>query len=987
MPPYKLIDSDEYNQKICNESCNTTSFIKNNLCYNCNDFIFGNPGCKPEKGCSYDQGKDDLKCNEYKENYYELKKGLCLPCSKVIEGCKKCNYSSTFKCEGCFEGFFLNNESICELNKCEEYPEITPGCLICKDKLDEFKPNSKCQSCKEGFFKTKDESCIYCKTKKNGGSGCEQCSYKDNNNEIKCSFCPDDSVFNKEGKCLKCEDEIQGCAKCKYIFNKEDNGERLICTQCIKDFYLSSNGLCNDSRIYIEDIPNCNKIEHEVILKEEDDYNNDGGGIKITLTNNKDNEYEIKAQNFIVITSCIECNNGYYYKEGKCIELNADECILSSILSNTDVAKNELCYSFCSNSDDYTMINYSVRFSEEINDLNSNYKVIKEKNEYNLHDIIQTIQQFIGYSFFYNYIKEFIKSLDMNAHMCLNNLGIEGKNNIINLKHCLEANYNQMNDIYECKKCLSGYLLDNKTKLCKPNLKEIMEEHPGLICDLENIGNKANPIYSCKTCYNKYDILVKAENGAKFCVNRYDIDIQGCNEINVDTYYAKNNYSCSKCSKDYVLYYSKYYQKYICQNIYSDIKRSDDFNFSIYSEIEEENVNVKNGICENNKLFTPDNINCFSCQSKKVGMIGCKGSCTFSNKRENHILCEENGCKDGYIEESKGICKTCEEINQGCLDCHYDNNYPKDYKGLKRKRRFICDKCENGYLNNSDGICYSCSDLGLYGCQQCKWDENKDNDLICTKCIKDYFLREDGKCISCDDNKVRIKNKCIFCNETEDGIEGCTSCQSDGNVITKCNKCSNGYILFQGNNSCIKSDNYGLEKFTNCISLANINNELQCTQCQVGSHILLEENNEIKCISMNIIHTYDININKYCEKIINVGTEEKPKYSCEKCIDNKLLDLYSENLIRFIFENNNTAFCDIYDNDDKQLANCLEALISKEDNKKIKCVKCLENSILTYDTSLDSFICKYDIESDSECEVKGCKKCQKNKNHLCDECF
>ena len=43
---------------------------------------------------------------------------------------------------------------------------------------------------------------------------------------------------------------------------------------------------------------------------------------------------------------------------------------------------------------------------------------------------------------------------------------------------------------------------------------------------------------------------------------------------------------------------------------------------------------------------------------------------------------------------SKGICKKCEEINQGCLDCHYDNNYPEDYKGLKRKRRFICDKCE-----------------------------------------------------------------------------------------------------------------------------------------------------------------------------------------------------------------------------------------------------------------------------------------------------
>ena len=50
-------------------------------------------------------------------------------------------------------------------------------------------------------------------------------------------------------------------------------------------------------------------------------------------------------------------------------------------------------------------------------------------------------------------------------------------------------------------------------------------------------------------------------------------------------------------------------------------------------------------------------------------------------------------------------------------------------------------------------------------------------------------------------------------------------------------------------------------------------------------------------------------------------------------------------------------------------------------------LSCSSNTTKLKLPSLDSFICKYDIKSDSECEVKGCKKCQKNKNHLCDECF
>ena len=93
-----------------------------------------------------------IDCNECKEGYYESFEG-CLHCSMKNLGCKKCNY---FKCDECFDGYTLNSSNLCELKKCEEYPEISPGCLISKDKLNEYISESKCEACKEGFFKTKE---------------------------------------------------------------------------------------------------------------------------------------------------------------------------------------------------------------------------------------------------------------------------------------------------------------------------------------------------------------------------------------------------------------------------------------------------------------------------------------------------------------------------------------------------------------------------------------------------------------------------------------------------------------------------------------------------------------------------------------------------------------------------------------------------------------------------------------------------------------
>ena len=90
------------------------------------------------------------------------------------------------------------------------------------------------------------------------------------------------------------------------------------------------------------------------------------------------------------------------------------------------------------------------------------------------------------------------------------------------------------------------------------------------------------------------------------------------------------------------------------------------------------------GNCKKN-YFTPDGKKCYKCDNKNVGMPGCKGECSFSLYRNNAILCESQ-CKDGYIESSPGICETCGKINEGCLDCHYENNYPSNYFGIKKDK-------------------------------------------------------------------------------------------------------------------------------------------------------------------------------------------------------------------------------------------------------------------------------------------------------------
>ena len=309
-----------------------------------------------------------------------------------------------------------------------------------------------------------------------------------------------------------------------------------------------------------------------------------------------------------------------------------------------------------------------------------------------------------------------------------------------------------------------------------------------------------------------------------------------------DTTYLNNVYNCTNCALGYISYYNIFFEKIICQDIYREPDKKKEFDSTIFDPEQVEHTSAIDGKCENEKLFTPDGENCYACNNRTVGMVGCKGKCVYNDKKNITLKCEEGMCKTGFIEKTKGVCEPCDTINDGCIECHYENDYLSGYYGFKRKRRFSCDQCDNGYLRSDDGTCHHCSTLGFDNCKNCGVDKDHDNEIICVECRPGYFASDEGKCIKCGENKIRGKdNTCITCDDVENGgIEGCLYCNNVNNT-PQCNTCKPGFILSKNDYTCLRiSSNADLEELAHCqLTYLNSYNRYECVKCD-KDYALLE---------------------------------------------------------------------------------------------------------------------------------------------------
>ena len=1051
----KCVENAAFNSDSGVCECNSDCFGRNGLCYKCDDKNYGDIGCKASKGCKINQYGYNFVCNECKEGYY-LKNEKCNFCSNEIYNCQKCHLdinTSAVKCDECKDIYTLNTffdnstnstKDECVLNNCKEYPEISPGCVICDDKLDEYKKNKKCQSCKYGYFKTKEESCVYCRSEKYGGPACYECEYEEDKDgketdNIICKDCFSsnsytsdsfNSIISSDGKCYSYKYDLSElCMICDFS-KDEKNSKELKCLLCKEGYYVDSDGKCTKFLDKIETIPNCNLHEFTIDNFTFRFYNSPSIGINpynsfYTNENNYSSFNEawrnLKSN---IKPKCRSCRNDAYLNDkGECQTLDIKDCKGSFILENPN-ERIDKCSSLCSNK------NYQSFYMKFTNGtIDFEYDSFKNINYYT--DDVRSISSiFRDYIYMDNKTKEFLE----NIHLCFNS------SNRTIFQGCSRILYIPKTNTYNCINCEYFYVMDNETNICKliENDETTVPEPPSC---RENIGNESHPLYTYNCCTNKNDVLVEYESGIKRCIyNYYYNELEGCLEANISSKYAKTLFNYYKCKEDYLPYESKFYRRKICQNVFEKIIKKK--NISLEKFDGEEYIEATNGICPSN-YFTPNGKLCYKCDNEKVGMPGCKGNCNFSLKRNDEIICESE-CKEGYIETSEGICKACDQVNDGCYQCQYKNN--SNYLTSLNQSIFQCDYCLEGYLKNEDGICSKCSTLFSKYCEKCEFDGGS------YKCTK-YNSEND---FYCGLYYAKVNNKCIYCY---DSPKGCVYCESneEGNG-TKCLQCEEKYILMSNNNTCLEREkNRALYEFESCLILKEENNKLECSKCK-PYYSLLKIGDEFKCSYIPTL--YDENFNRYyyyhiskkedfakndfyfrqnyffpCKETSNLGSNENPLYTCNKCYDifededtnyeyyssrfnddfyeDKYLYVNGDYFIYYypIKVNDSTSantYCykahDYYQNcseadyfieNGQEIFNCTKC-VQKNELTKIKEIYKYDDIIINYDDNeldklmniSDIYFCAYTPKIIKEiCLVKYCKGCVLDKNYFCSECI
>jgi hypothetical protein len=395
--------------------------------------------------------------------------------------------------------------------------------------------------------------------------------------------------------------------------------------------------------------------------------------------------------------------------KGECEAYALDKCNLD-YMSNYSLSYINECLDICDNNDFPSIY---IKLNGDSLDLNEeSYKNLSILNN------SETIDS-IGSQIYYNQLiltadsKNSIKDIPM----CYN---ISSEDLKTKFERCAKVIYNPIDKSYQCFQCESGYNYNSETQKCEqieysvPST-EIDTPQITFPCEVENLGTNSTPIYSCIRCYRSYQTLTKFENGVKRCIsieNYYN----DCNESIADSSHLQTVYNCTSCKGiHYLPFYSKYYQRQICQYAYEDVIKKKNISFDPYAN--ETSIKAgSDGVCQS-QYFTPDGQNCYKCDNENVGMPGCNGECSFSPKRFNSLLCD-GGCKEGYIESLPGVCESCEEYNEGCSQCHYDSNY-LDNSIIQVKGKFFCDACKEGYAVNGEGRCVKCSRM-ISNCNSCE---------------------------------------------------------------------------------------------------------------------------------------------------------------------------------------------------------------------------------------------------------------------------
>ena len=279
-------------------------------------------------------------CEECEIGYF-LQNEICHKRTNIIEFCFFYNIHNDF-CDKCLKNYFLTN-----LKKCKNNPKGIKNCILynntencikcdknyylnnnkCKyidikvKNCDFYKNINICQICKKGYFLTENFTCEKSKI--------ENCI--EQNNKDTCKKCrPNFGFFEKNGK-ISCSFLTKiNCMKINQNFPYN-------CISC-ENFYYEDNGECFPNTNFIknceiyESEDSCRKCKKQYILnyKKKKCFSNNLKKIEKDEKFKKNSENLKNVKNLDLIENCVNnkektkicliCDYGYVFYKNKCIK-------------------------------------------------------------------------------------------------------------------------------------------------------------------------------------------------------------------------------------------------------------------------------------------------------------------------------------------------------------------------------------------------------------------------------------------------------------------------------------------------------------------------------------------------------------------------------------------------------------------------------------------------------------------------------------------
>jgi hypothetical protein len=448
--------------------------------------------------------------------------------------------------------------------------------------------------CSEGFINM-DGICQNCSEYRDG---CTKCSYEIPENRtfgtFKCLECERNQYkLTVSGNCQKCY--IYGCEECHY----NENYTEQICDKCKEKFYKNEEGKCTRCRsnnieggtcyICSENGTEYDFCECQTNYIKVDDFqcfkcpNNCKEGF--CSYNNETNETECQncysGFNISSDKKCISCGDNCYY----CIIDENDNPICQSCyyFYILDKGKCITCDSKCSKC--YTDESSKYKNETICSQCSSGYALSPEGKCVDCNNI-QTGGNGCSRCSYNEISKNYECSrCNGNSYVYINNTYHCYYNtfqNETNLYGCSLAQYDEKNKKYECFRCRSSFLYIEKDKTCR-NPREI-----GLssYCQkIDNLGTINEPKYTCLTCRDYTTYVTNNSVGINYCIPRTN-ESQFCKEGIIE---ENGDFKCTQC-------------------------------------VDHATINSSN-ICEcDSDSFEINEEQCFVCDDKDVGNIGCNPS-------------------------------------------------------------------------------------------------------------------------------------------------------------------------------------------------------------------------------------------------------------------------------------------------------------------------------------------------------------------------